>query len=75
MSNEQDTILEVQGMSCPSCIRHVTSALTDLEGVGKVDVKLRDGLVVVQHDKTQAPIDQLVEALAEAGYVSRQRAV
>ncbi|NVB82416.1 MAG: heavy-metal-associated domain-containing protein [Kofleriaceae bacterium] len=75
MSNEQDTILEVQGMSCPSCIRHVTVALTDLDGVDKVDVKLRDGLVVVQHDKTQASIDQLIEALGEAGYVSKQRAV
>ena len=40
MSNEQDTILEVEGISCPSCIRHVTSALTDIGGVDKVDVKV-----------------------------------
>ena len=73
MSNEQHTILEVQGMTCPSCIRHVSSALTELEGVGTVDVKLRDGLVVVKHDATQAPIDQLIETLNEAGYASKQR--
>ena len=73
MSNEQDTTLEVQGMTCPSCIRHVTSALTELEGVGTVDVKLRDGLVMVKHDATQAPIDQLIDALNEAGYTSKQR--
>lgn len=73
MSNEQDTILEVQGMSCPSCIRHVTSALTELEGVGKVDVKLREGLVIVKHDTEQAPIADLIETLGEAGYVSKQR--
>lgn len=75
MSNEQDTILEVQGMTCPSCIRHVTTALKDLDGVGAVNVKLRDGLVVVTHDTTQAPIPQLIDALAEAGYVSKQRQV
>jgi copper chaperone len=75
MSKEQDTILEVQGMSCPSCIRHVTSALADVDGVAKVDVKLRDGVVVVQHDKTLAPIDQLIDALGEAGYASKQREV
>lgn len=75
MSNEHDTILEVQGMTCPSCIRHVSSALTDLEGVGKVDVKLRDGLVVVKHDANQAPVAQLIEALVDAGYVSKQRQV
>ncbi len=75
MSTEQDTILEVQGMSCPSCIRHVTSALSALDGVGKVDVKLRDGLVIVNHDHARAPIARLIDALGEAGYVSKQRAV
>ena len=73
MSTEQDTILEVQGMTCPSCIRHVSSALTDLDGVGNVEVKLREGIVTVKHDATQAPIDQLIDALADAGYVSKQR--
>ncbi len=75
MSNERDTILEVQGMTCPSCIRHVSSALTELQGVSTVDVKLRDGLVAVKHDATQAPIDQLIAALDEAGYASKQREV
>ena len=75
MSNERDTILEVEGMTCPSCIRHVSSALEELDGVGAVDVKLRDGLVVVKHDATEAPIDQLIEALNEAGYASKQREV
>jgi copper chaperone len=73
MSNEQDTILQVEGMSCPSCIRHVTSALSELDGVGKVDVKLRDGLVIVKHDRVQAPIAQLIEALGQAGYASKHR--
>ena len=75
MSNEQDTILEVQGMTCPSCIRHVSSALKELDGVGAVDVKLRDGLVLVKHDATQAPIDRLIAALDEAGYASKLRQV
>ncbi len=73
MSNEQETVLEVEGMSCPSCIRHVTSALTDLDGVDQVDVKLRDGLVIVRHDTTEAPIAQLIDALGDAGYASKPR--
>ncbi|MBA3462463.1 MAG: heavy-metal-associated domain-containing protein [Deltaproteobacteria bacterium] len=75
MSNERSTVLEVQGMTCPSCIRHVSSALTELDGVGAVEVKLRDGVVVVKHDATQAPIDQLIAALDEAGYASKPREV
>ena len=72
-TEQEDTVLEVQGMTCPSCIRHVTSALSDIDGVDKVDVKLRDGLVIVKHDNAQAPITQLIEALNEAGYASRER--
>lgn len=74
MSKEQDTVLEVEGMSCPSCVRHVTSALADIDGVGEVDVKLRDGLVIVRHDMTQAPIARLIDALEGAGYASKARA-
>ena len=71
-TEQEDTVLEVQGMTCPSCIRHVTSALTELDGVAAVDVKLRDGLVVVKH-AAAAQVDQMVDALAEAGYTSRPR--
>lgn len=72
MNNERETVLEVEGMSCGSCARHVTVALTELEGVGNVDVKLRDGRVVVRHDPTRSSVSQLVGALNEAGYPSSE---
>ena len=71
MSNERDTVLEVQGMSCSSCIRHVNEALSELDGVEKIDVKLSEGIVVVRHDPARAPVDQLIEALDAAGYESQ----
>jgi copper chaperone len=73
MSNERATILEVQGMTCPSCVRHINAALGEIAGVANVDVQLRDGLVVVKHDPTQAPIAQLIATLGDEGYVSKQR--
>ena len=73
MSHERDTILEVQGMTCPSCIRHVAAALNEVGGVAKVDVKLKDGLVVVQHDVSAAPVGRLIDALRDAGYESQPR--
>ncbi|WP_437621934.1 heavy-metal-associated domain-containing protein [Sorangium sp. So ce1151] len=70
----KETILHVDGMSCPSCIRHIDSALRELDGVEKVDVRLREGTVVVRHDPASAPVDALVEAVRGAGYAVRSRA-
>lgn len=73
MSDQEDTVLEVQGMTCQSCVRHVTSALAELAGVQSVNVQLREGLVAVKHDSAQASIPRLVAALDEAGYASKPR--
>ena len=68
-----DTVLNVSGMSCPSCVRHVTSALGAVPGVSKIDVQLREGTVNVRHEP-EAEISMLIEALREAGYGAQVRA-
>ena len=73
MKNPQDTILEVEGMSCSSCIRHISAALTEIAGVGQVDVQLRDGLVIVKHDPAQAPVARLISTLDDEGYAAKPR--
>jgi len=67
----KETMLQVDGMSCPSCIRHIDSALCEFAGGENVGVKLREGTVLVRHNASSAPIEALVEALRDAGYVSR----
>lgn len=64
--NQQRTVLDVAGMSCGSCVRHVTAALTAVPGVSKVDVLLAEGVVHVQH--AGASLSGLVEALRREGY-------
>ena len=71
MSNKKETILSVEGMTCSSCIRHVESALAELEGTERVEVKLKDGKVRVEHDPSRATLDEMIRALGEAGYESR----
>ena len=62
--------LEVQGMSCGSCVNHVTRALKPIPGVTDVTVDLQSGHVRVSGnlDAGEAP---LVAALAEAGYPAK----
>jgi copper chaperone len=68
--NSNETVLSVDGMSCPSCIRHISVALEDVDGVNGVEVKLREGKVAVKHI-AGVKVISLVSALREAGYESR----
>ena len=61
------TVLQVQGMTCGSCVRHVTQALTPLAGVEVVEVDFKGGLVRVEGNPDVAT---LLETLADAGYPS-----
>jgi copper chaperone len=57
--------LTVNGMTCGSCVAHINRALRDLDGVKKVEVLLREGRVIVEHETT---VDALAETIREAGY-------
>ena len=63
-----ESLLDVTGMSCPACVRHVTAALRGLDGVAAVDVRLEDGTARVTHDPARAPVAALVAAVERAGY-------
>ena len=59
--------INVTGMMCQNCVKHVTHALEALEGVSEVRVSLEEGnAVVVASDAVSD--DALVAAIAEAGY-------
>ena len=70
----KETILNVDGMSCQSCVRHVEGALRKLEGVAAVEVKLQDGKVRVEHDPAKVPVERMIEAIDDAGYEARDTA-
>jgi len=57
--------LQVQGMTCGSCVRHVTQALTPVAGVDRVEVDLNTGLVRVEGNTDSTA---LIAALDDAGY-------
>jgi copper chaperone len=70
MSTNNQTVLAVKGMTCPSCVRHIDEALKGVDGVSDVEVKLREGKVVVRHQNGNVPVASLVDALKDAGYES-----
>lgn len=66
------TILDVKGMTCGSCIRHINTALGMIPTVAETKVDLGAGKVVVRHDIESVPVERLIAALDEAGYQSRE---
>lgn len=59
------TELQVEGMNCGSCVKHINAALQPLAGVGEVTVDLASSRVKVAGD---AESEVLLSALKEAGY-------
>lgn len=60
--------LRVEGMSCEACVRHVTEALTRLEGVESAVVNLQNKSAKVVYDPERVQLQQLLEAVEEEGY-------
>ena len=60
------TIL-VDGMMCMHCVKHVTDALGQVDGVKKAEVSLENKTAVVELTKEVAD-DVLLAAVREAGY-------
>lgn len=65
------TELLVEGMSCGSCVHHVDRALRELSGVSKVEVRLRDGKVLVEHEPASVDAAALIEGVKSAGYEAK----
>lgn len=58
----------VAGMTCSSCVNHITRAVGRLDGVSKVSVDLRRETVTVTHEPAVAPDASIARAIVAAGY-------
>ena len=60
-------VISIKGMGCQNCVRHVTEALKNLDGVTKVDVSLEKNNAVVELNNDIAD-EAFISAIDEAGY-------
>ncbi|MGV6811208.1 MAG: heavy metal translocating P-type ATPase [Brevirhabdus sp.] len=63
----QTTTLEIDGMSCASCVGRVERALRGLPGVKRADVNLANETAQVEFD-APATTEALINTLSRAGY-------
>ncbi len=64
------TTITITGMTCGHCVSAVKSELSDLAGVGSVDVDLVNGGASTAVISSEGPLDpaSIDDAVAEAGY-------
>jgi copper chaperone CopZ len=67
-SGREIAVIEVGGMVCQNCAKHVTEALRQVAGVQSVDVNLDKKQAQVIYESAQASVAQLMEAVNSAGY-------
>ena len=69
--NKEDNIMKeeikVEGMMCENCVKHVTKALEEIEGVEKVEVSLENKNANIETSK-EIPDEVIKNAIEEAGY-------
>jgi Cu+-exporting ATPase len=62
------TTFKVYGMSCKHCVKSVTDAISELEGVESVDVDLENEQATVIFDSDTIYLDDIRQAVTDAGY-------
>lgn len=67
----QQVVLDVEGMTCRTCPKTVSTALEDVEGVYSVDATYKPPEAVVRFDPKKTSVDDLTQATKNVGYPSK----
>ncbi|MTV27957.1 heavy-metal-associated domain-containing protein [Nitriliruptoraceae bacterium ZYF776] len=73
-STATTTTLRAEGFSCPSCVAKIEKRVGKLEGVERVKVHFASARIEIDHDPELASTDDLIAAVAKAGYTARPAA-
>jgi P-type Cu+ transporter len=67
-ANSQEVVLDIEGMTCASCVRRVERALTKQEGVASAYVNLAARTATVHASPAAVNVTPLIKAVEAAGY-------
>ncbi|MEJ7803442.1 MAG: heavy metal translocating P-type ATPase [Candidatus Limnocylindria bacterium] len=67
--------LDVEGMTCASCVNRIERHLNKVDGVAEASVNLATERAKVSYDASRVGVDELVVAVERAGYNVRPQSV
>jgi len=69
MENYMEIIqLDIQGMTCASCVNHVEKGILKTSGIDMAAVNLATEKATVSYNPKQASIDDILKSIEDAGY-------
>ena len=63
--------IPIEGMTCTSCVGHITRAVQKVDGVESVKVDLGSESAIVGFDAEKTSLEAISEAIVHAGYEPR----
>ncbi|NLI68481.1 MAG: copper chaperone CopZ [Bacilli bacterium] len=63
-----EKVIGVNGMTCQHCKKAVETALSNLQGVNRVEVDLEKGNVIVNYDEEVVTLGDIRVAIEDQGY-------
>lgn len=64
----QKAVMQLETLTCPSCIKKVESALGNVKGVAEVKVLFNASKAKVEFDGAHVSADELQKAIEKLGY-------
>lgn len=65
------TILRAEGFTCPSCVAKIEKQVGRVGGVAAVKVHFASSHIAIDHNPAIVGVEELVAAVAKAGYTAR----
>ena len=66
--------IDIDGMTCISCVRSIEACLSDVKGIKTSDVSLSDNCALVVIDSSIVNVQQICDAINSCGFVAKTRA-
>lgn len=65
--------LNIAGMHCEGCSTRLQKVLNNQDGVDEAKVSLEDKEAVIKFDESQISVDELKEAVEDAGFEAEEK--
>jgi copper chaperone len=61
-------VLGIEGMTCENCVKTLTRALEQINGVKSVEIELQSARAAITFDRTKTDMPAIHEKILQSGY-------